>query len=59
MEDQAFRRERLLASGLLREVSAEEAAALARVMEARAAEQRAAVRRPEMVPRPLVGSYAR
>ena len=42
MEDQAFRRERMLASGLLREVSQDEAAVLARLMEAREAEQRPA-----------------
>jgi hypothetical protein len=40
MDDRAFRRERLLASGLLREVSPDEAALLARAMEARLAEAR-------------------
>lgn len=58
MEDQAFRRERLLASGLLREVSPDEAATLARIMEARATEQRALVRRPEITPRSAAGSHA-
>jgi hypothetical protein len=46
MDDQAFRRERLLASGLLREVSPDEAALLARMMEMRAADTRQAPLRP-------------
>jgi hypothetical protein len=59
MEDQAFRRERMLASGLLREVSQDEAAVLARLMEAREAEQRPARARPEAGKRPLATGHAR
>jgi hypothetical protein len=40
MDDQAFRRERLLASGLLREMSRDDAALLARAVEARLPEAR-------------------
>jgi uncharacterized membrane protein len=59
MEDQAFRRERMLASGLLREVSQDEAALLARLMEAREAEQRPVRPRPEAARRPMAASHAR
>jgi hypothetical protein len=59
MEDQAFRRERMLASGLLREVSQDEAVMLARLMEAREAEQRPARAKSESASRPMATSLAR
>ncbi|NKC29323.1 hypothetical protein [Falsiroseomonas selenitidurans] len=50
MDDQAFRRERLLASGLLREVTPGEEAALWRFMAERAAPT--SLDRPPPMPRP-------